>query len=320
MKRLIYFFCLAFMLSLSSNLIYASMQKRSSSKAMRIGYSIGINNITPESMAYAKSVGVDCIETSLSALINKNERTFTLSDEEVIEKVTQAKKAAKDAGIEIWSIHMPFGEHIDLSLANESERQEVVTFHEKVLEYTRILQPKIILFHPSFYLGLNEREVRKSQMIKSAIELNGTVRNMKATMVIENMTGYELLLGDGKRERPLCRTIEETVEIMGRLPNNIYAAIDMNHIKRPEKLIRAMGKRLKTVHIADGDGENERHYFPCSGEGDNDWTAILLALQETGYKGPFMFESAYKDVKDLKPCYDTLYSQFVEAKKIQPVQ
>jgi hypothetical protein len=99
-----------------------------------------------------------------------------------------------------------------------------------------------------------------------------------------------------------------------RLPADIYSAIDMNHIKNPENLIRAMGPRLKSVHMADGHGEAENHYFPCSGQGSNNWVAILAALHEAQYSGPFLYESAHADVKDLKPCYASIYEAFVKEK------
>jgi sugar phosphate isomerase/epimerase len=231
----------------------------------------------------------------------------------------KAKKAADDAGIQVWSIHMPFGKKIDLSLTDEAERQQVVALHRKVLEFCRILQPQIILFHPSYYLGLNEREARKNQLIRSATELNKTVRSMNATMVIENMLGPELLV-DAERERPLCRTVEETQEIMNRLPKTVYAAVDMNHIKHPENLIRALSKRLKSVHIADGTGAAENHYFPCSGKGTNNWTEVLAALEEARYTGPFLYESAFDDAKDLKVCYEAMYNTYVAEKKPKPVK
>lgn len=285
---------------------------KKATESLSVGYSISINLITPEKMVYAKLVGIDCVETSFGGLIDEK-RNFKISTEEIIEKVMKAKKAAEDAGIEIWSVHMPFGMNIDLSLPDEPERQKVIALHKKVLDFCRILKPKIILFHPSYYLGLNEREVRKIQFIKSANELNEIVKDMKASMVIENMLGFELQVDD-KRERPLCRTVEETAEIMNRLPKSICSAIDMNHIKNPEKLILAMGKRLKSVHIADGDGKKECHYFPCSGQGENNWVKILSALKDSHYRGPFMFECAYTDVKDLKECYESLYKISIDEK------
>jgi len=301
---------LAFYLILLLVMIFSfTVSARQPKPPLKVGYSIQIASITPEKMNYAKSVGVDCIETTMNQLINSETLEFKYSNEEIVQKLKKAKKAANDAGIEIWSIHMPFGKNIDLSFIDESERQKVVSLHKEVIEYCRILQPKIILFHPSFFLGLNERELRKEQLIKSAIELSANVKDIDAIMVIENMLGPELLV-DAKRERPLCRSVEETVEIMGRLPQDIYSAIDMNHIKDPENLIRAMGNRLKTVHVSDGDGIKERHYFPCSGQGKNNWTEILAALDEVQYTGPFMYESAYEDAKDFRICYESLYKTY----------
>lgn len=282
-------------------------------KPLRVGYSVTLTGVTPEKMKYAKSVGVDCIETSFAAFIDKKTLSFKFRAAEMTEKVKQAKKAADDAGIEIWSVHMPFGEEIDISLADESQRRKVVELHSRILEFCRILQPKVILLHPSWYLRLNERELRKSRMIESAIELNKKVKDIQAIMVIENMLGPKLQK-DSVYERPLCRSVEETKEIMGRLPDDIYSAIDMNHIKNPQDLIRAMGRRLKSVHIADGNGEKESHFFPCSGQGENNWTDILSALEEAHYTGPFMYESHFKDVKDMKECYDSLYQKFITAK------
>ncbi len=281
-------------------------------KRLKIGYSIGIASMNPQRMEYAKSAGVDYVEVSMGAFLEKSGK-FKFTEEEIIMKVKAAKKAADDAGVKIWSIHMPFGKDIDLSLIDEADRRNVVDLHTKMLNYCKILKPEVILFHPSFYLGLNEREQRKIQLIKSAVELNKKVKSINAIMVIENMLGYELKVG-ADRERPLCRSVEEMTEIMNRLPANIYAAVDMNHIKYPERLIRALGKRLKSVHVADGTGKKENHFFPCSGEGQNNWIEILSALNEVGYTGPFMYESAHKDVKDFLPCYNTLYQNFLNSK------
>ncbi|MCH5717919.1 sugar phosphate isomerase/epimerase family protein [Niabella hibiscisoli] len=178
--------------------------------------------------------------------------------------------------------------------------------------FCKILKPSIILFHPSWFLGLNERDFRKNQMVQSAIELNAAVKAINATMVIENMFGPELLR-DKTRERPLFRTVEESVEMVNRLPADIYSAIDLNHIKYPEKLIYAMGPRLKTLHVADGTDKAENHFFPCSGQGHNDWVAILTAINAVGYKGPFMYECKYKDVSEFKTCYESLYQAFIQS-------
>lgn len=279
---------------------------------LAIGYGLGIGKFDVETLSYAKSVGVDYLEASGMSTYVDGDLNFKMSDDEIREHLKAAKAAADEAGIEIWSIHMPFGKNIDLSILEEDARKKVVGTQAKLVEFLEILEPEVILFHPSYYLGLGEREERKEQLIKSAEKLNEKVKSIGAIMVIENMLGPELLV-DENRERPLMRSVEETVEIFDRLSDDIYSVVDMNHIKNPENLIRAMGSRLKSVHIADGTGEAENHFFPCTGEGLNDWNEILAALEEVGYDGPFMYESRPEDEKHYLECYQRLHENYLKA-------
>lgn len=277
---------------------------------MKVGFSFPLSKINDSSMARIKTVGIDCIEISGIGALADKEANLKYTDRQLRQMAVKARNAADKAGIKIWSIHMGYGKDIDLSLISEQQRAKTIAFHKKVLQMCQVLRPKIILFHPSWYLGLNERPERISQLIKSCKELLPGIQKLGATMVVENMLGFELQKDD-KYERPLCRTVEETKAIFERLPAAIGSAIDMNHIKNPEKLILAMGSRLKTVHIADGTGKAENHYLPCSGKGLNNWNAILDALYSVHYQGPFMFECHYKDVSQLPSCYKTLYDSYL---------
>ncbi|MEG1585372.1 MAG: sugar phosphate isomerase/epimerase family protein [Bacteroidales bacterium] len=276
-----------------------------------VGYSTGINKVTVDNMQYAKKAGIDYIE--IGGLENICNDTL-LSDGQIKKRLTDIKKILDDTGIQVWSIHMPFSKEIDLSNGDEKLRRKIVDKHKRIVSFSEILNPKYILFHPSFYLGLNERPYRINQMVKSVNELLPAVEETGAEMVIENMLGYELLR-DENRERPLCRTVDEMVLIMNKLPRKVGVAVDTNHIKYPEKLISAFGKRIKTLHICDGDGKKECHYMPCSGEGENDWNKILYSLEKAGYKGVFMFESKYKDVAELPACYEDLRNNYQNSKK-----
>lgn len=275
-------------------------------KKHKIGFSIGVNALTKKKLQQISDAGIDCVETGLTAYINKDSLTFKLSDHEMIKRMREVKQAATETGVEIWSIHMPYGKEIDISFVEEERRQKVITFHQQVLKYVSILKPKIILFHPSYYLGLNERETRITQLVKSVGELNKSVKAIRATMVVENMLGPALLVSKGNQERPLLRTVEESVAIFKMLPDDVYAAVDLNHIAKPEQLLLALGTRVKTLHVADGDGQAERHYFPCDGKGQNDWKVIFKALETIKYKGPFLYESSTKELEGYRECYDKL--------------
>lgn len=295
-------------------------QNESLPESLKVGFSTSISKITPERMGYAKSVGISCIQIGVGNWVDRKKCNFTVSEKEIEREIRRVKIVTDSVGIKVWAIHMPFGRGIDLSLLNEAKRKKVIALHKKVLEFCRILKPRIVLFHPSWYLSLNAREKHIDQLLKSVMELKDAVKNIGATMVIENMTGPKLyVVSHGvKYERPLCRTVAETIKIMNKLPSDVYAAVDMNHILHPEKLILALGSRLKFVHIADGDGAHEHHYLPCSGKGMNDWMAIFDALYKAGYTGPFMYECHYKDVQDLVVCYNLMYNKYIMSKYIMP--
>lgn len=280
---------------------------------LRIGTTIsvfgGLNGLTYENFVKAKEAGIDCIEISLTNLVNGEN---PIPDDNLKERFRKVKADADKAGIEIWSIHMPYGADCDPSHIDEKIRISSENFYKRNLDVVSVLKPRIILFHPSWRLGLNERPERISQLTKTMKSININVRKMNAHIVLENLLGYKLLRSEGV-ERPLGRTVEEMLEIMSHMPDDIYAAIDMNHIKNPEKLIDALGGRVKHVHIADGNGEKECHFLP--GRGENNWNLILRALDNAGYTGPFLYEikgSEVKDLKELKTCYEELYSCYIE--------
>jgi hexosaminidase len=298
-RKILLFYVLCSISLLSSARLHAQNKHK-------IGLSIGLNALDKKKLQQISDAGIDCIETGLTAYINKDSLTFTLPDDEMVRRMRAVRQAATETGIEIWSIHMPYGKEIDISFVEEERRAKVIAFHRQVLKYVSILRPKVILFHPSYYLGLNEREIRIQQLIKSVAELNISVKSIKAMMVVENMLGPALLVAKGNQERPLLRTVEESLRIFKMFPDDVFAAVDLNHIAQPEKLLIALGERVKTLHVADGDGQAERHYFPCDGKGKNDWKEIFTALKLIKYKGPFLYESTTKELEGYKECYTKL--------------
>lgn len=285
---------------------------------LRIGTTIsvfgGLNGLTYDNLLKAKSAGIDYIEISLTNLVNGDS---PISDDQLKVRFRQIKSDADRAGIKIWSIHMPYGQDCDPSHTDEKIRKSSVNFYKRNLKIVSVLEPEIILFHPSWRLGLDERPERIKQLVKTMKTLNKDVKKIGAHIVIENLLGYKLLRSK-EVERPLGRTVEEMVEIMSLMPKDIYAAVDMNHIKKPEKLIDALGDRIKSLHIADGDGEKECHFLP--GRGNNNWDLILQSLDNAGYTGPFLYEvkgSQIENFSELKDCYDRLYESYIKFKNVQ---
>ena len=58
----------------------------------------------------------------------------------------------------------------------------------------------------------------------------------------------------------------------------------------PEDDVRAAGARLRSVHAANNDGQSDLHWEPTRGV--IDWARVETALQEVGYEGRLVLETA----------------------------
>lgn len=276
---------------------------------MPIGYSVNIQMISKEKLQYAKSLGIDYIELSNVGSLLDRQLKIKYDDAFWEIKIDSIKRILDEVGIKVWSIHMPFSEAIDLSTLNEESRETVVNAHLQLFQILKPLKPSIILFHPSYYLGKDERDDRIKQLVKSVSILNREIGEVNHTqLVVENMLGPELSIGN--RERPLLRTVEECVTVFDLFPKAVGLAVDMCHIMNSELLIERFGSRVKTVHVSDGDGKSEAHYLPCNELGNNNWNLIFAALDKINYNGVFMYECKYSDERELKECYDQLEKDY----------
>lgn len=278
-----------------------------------IGYSIDIRMITKERMLYAKSLGIQYVELAgIGAMLDK--KLQLNPDKGYWERRVDTLKAIfAETGMQLWSIHMPFSKQLDLSLTAEDTRSYVVETQLQVFSLLAPLKPKVVLFHPSYYLGLGERAWRASQLVKSVHELNRALAAYPVTLVMENMLGPALHV-DANRERPLLRTVAECVQLFQKFPQEVGIAVDMCHTAEAAQLLSAFGPRVKSLHIADGDGTAEHHYLPCNGLGKNNWNTIIAALEQINYQGVFMYECKYADERQLTDCYSELFTNYAHYK------
>jgi sugar phosphate isomerase/epimerase len=107
----------------------------------------------------------------------------------------------------------------------------------------------------------------------------------------------------------LGNTSAEMLELV-QADERLGVCCDVNHLlqEKSEAFIRALGSRIISVHISDYDGLDEKHWMP--GEGINDWSAILGALAEAGYEGPFLFEVRNPDHHKLAECWSSLLAGY----------
>lgn len=79
-------------------------------------------------------------------------------------------------------------------------------------------------------------------------------------------------------------TMEEYLEFLDDFPVNVKYILDIGHANITgwdiPYVVKALGSRLRAMHINDNDGKRDIHL--AIGEGTVDWTRVYEAIKETG--------------------------------------
>lgn len=235
---------------------------------LKIGISTcGDLNLNLSELKKVKEAGIDYIEISYEFY----------DDFDFI----KAKEVCDDAGIEIWSFHLPFYpfETVDPAAVNEEVIQNTFELHSKYIKKALEIGIKRFVLHLSAEpIDDTNREERLNNSINYASRLADFADELGAEILIEDLP--RTCIGN-------C-----SAEILKFLSANdkLKACFDTNHLlsENITDFIRNVGNKIASVHISDYDFVNERHWLP--GEGDIDWQELYSELMETGYNGVWMYE------------------------------
>ena len=229
-------------------------------------------------------------------------------DKSFEEKETWAsgiKERAEQAGIEIWSVHLPFGGPYDISQVEDSLRQKAVELNLADMQQSaRIVAPKKFIIHPSAEpISDEERPGRMEASKKSLQELAAKAKELGIPLLVENLP--RTCLGN---------TSTELLSIIDGI-DNAAICFDVNHLLIEEQLVfvENVKDKIQSTHMSDYDRVDERHWLP--GDGVIDWNELLVALVKTGYQGPFIFEVGQKGKNGKKETIQSLGDAWMKFKE-----
>ena len=190
---------------------------------------------------------------------------------------------AKEEGVTIRSIHLPFApfSEIDPASPDSAVRDRFIDVLRPIVEAAGKCGIEIAIIHPS---GEPYKEEKRAEHMAWAID------SLKKLQKIINDNGMKLAIENLPRTC-LGRNCADMKTILDAIPD-AYACFDSNHSLTDSNidLIKTMGNRIIATHISDYDFIDERHLFP--GEGKNGWQGIISALEEVGYEGTWNYEIA----------------------------
>ena len=233
-----------------------------------------------------KAAGIDCIELSFNY-------EFYMETIDFPHNAEKYAAQAKEIGIELWSIHLPFSPKYDVSNENPEHRAETIRADQLLIEAAGRVGIKTAVLHPSSEPIDKERRAERFRLSREAIcYLKEVADRAGVVLAVENLP-----------RTCLCNKAPEMIELLkGTGATVVY---DTNHSLFQDNIsfLNALldaGLQLRTLHISDYDFVDERHRLP--GMGINDWNGFLAILEKAKYTGPLMYEVGSKP-RDGDPKY-----------------
>lgn len=237
---------------------------------LKVGLSTGRNEraLTEPFLASLQEAGVDGIEVSTAYL-----------DEAMAEDYRYLPALAAKYGIALWSYHIPFSPFDRIDPSHKDHAAFTVDAFSELIKMKSELGFGRVVIHPSGEPIADEDRVERMKVAKESFaKLAKIAASCGVVIAIEDLP-----------RTCLCRNSDEMLDLLSVDPT-LRTCFDTNHLltEDPADFARKVGSKIVTTHVTDCDFINERHWYP--GEGKINWPALMRALDEVGYNGPFIYE------------------------------
>lgn len=196
---------------------------------------------------------------------------------------TEFIKMIQRTGKKVISYHVPFKRADDIADPDEAVRLRAMSRLRAHIHEASRLSSKLLIIHPSTEpIDQSKRDVYISQIRKSMLEIEGELKLNDMKIALEFLP--RLCMGN---------SLDDMNKILDGMSDRFGVCLDVNHIMdqypRIPEIIRTLDKKLYTLHICDYDGVDEKHWMPFKGV--IDFKALLQALKDIDYRGPFNYET-----------------------------
>ncbi|MCS7252711.1 MAG: sugar phosphate isomerase/epimerase [Armatimonadota bacterium] len=200
-------------------------------------------------------------------------------------------RKAKSVGIPITQSHGP----IFNKFADDERTRWLTHMSHRSIEAAGMLGAQWIVFEPETISGaFDEAHIAylRQRNLDWFAELLKTAEKAGVGIALEN-NADAFLRRERKIRRHYCSVPAELIDLVDAFNHPLIGICwDTGHaniqqLDQPAAL-RAIGKRLKALHIQDNDGLHDQHVLPFFGT--IDWRPIVDALREIEYEGDFTYE------------------------------
>jgi len=202
-----------------------------------------------------------------------------------VDAVRRAAKRIDELGLEPYSFHAPFADHIDITSLNADQRNAALQEILRAAEAAAILHVRYFVIHPGPEHSLHTPGEERFQRMENA----ASTLNKVAQRCLELGIGCVL---ENKLPHLLFGGTSDILWILGAMKAiNVGTCLDTGHAYLSGDLYNVMHKlsgHLQMIHANDNGGQYDDHRPP--GEGNIDWNRLLTELSQIEFHGGFILE------------------------------
>ncbi|MCR4909087.1 MAG: sugar phosphate isomerase/epimerase [Lachnospiraceae bacterium] len=252
-----------------------------------------------------KEAGFDAIDFGLECFLDSRSLSdrsvpcfFDRPMEELEEYFLPYRELCAESGLEISQTHAPFEKCVE-----EGERREhYFGVIEKAIRLTGFLKVPYCVVHPIIMRRLYGPEKEWKDNTAMFKRLVPVAKESGVMICLENMFDRN----PRDVDETVCSGADEAVRYLDEL--NDFAGeerfgfcFDLGHAalmrRSPRDYIKALGGRLKILHLHDNDGTHDFHALPFTfvaawgGPYVINWDGLIEGLSSVGYDGTLSFEA-----------------------------
>lgn len=247
----------------------------------------------PDILRLCHDAGFRVMDANFCAATGKPESGHPLTAENWQAQIEGIRNTAEALGMSFSQSHLPFerGFYKRGNTVTDEEKAHFDSRIRRAIDASAMLGVQWAVVHP----WTNDLTVEHSREINLATNyefyapLVDYAKRQGVGIAMENMMQAQ--------ETFVYRFAAQTEELIACIDQfgdpSVGACWDFGHgnliYKDQTHPLRALGKRLKALHVDDNAGKGDDHLLPFVG-GTVDWKAMMAVLREIGYEGDFTYE------------------------------
>lgn len=201
-----------------------------------------------------------------------------------VDLVRRASERIESLGLECYSFHAPFADHIDITSLDAGARSSALSEILQAVNAASLLKVRHFVVHPGPEKTILP-EGEKFQRLENAVGVLGQLlnrcRELGMGLVLENMLPH-LFAGRTRDLLWILASLNST---------QVGVCLDTGHAHLWENLpyvAHKLSGHLWMVHMSDNHGQRDDHLPP--GDGKIDWQKLLEQLARQHFSGTLMLE------------------------------